>query len=241
MSRRRFIEAQGATATNWMWSWAFRNDSERFVLFGAWSDLIEADGSALILLHGPDERLGYRDARRCIDLVQNEGYELRYFVQDAKKPIAPAEPRSIARIDEVVRVATLDVRAGGFYAHRAATKQSDIGPGGEFGEPLMEGNARRVTVNSIERNAKARRDCIAFHGCNCKVCAISFGASYGDLGDGFIHVHHIDPLGSASGVRAVDPKVDLIPLCPNCHAMVHRRKPPLTILELKNLIANRQK
>jgi putative restriction endonuclease len=67
-------------------------------------------------------------------------------------------------------------------------------------------------------------------------CGLNFGKFYGVHGEGFIHVHHIKPL-SESGETKVDPKTDLIPLCPNCHAMVHKKKThTLSLEELKQLL-----
>lgn len=69
----------------------------------------------------------------------------------------------------------------------------------------------------------------------CTACGLDFAKHYGEIGIGFIHVHHLRPL--AEGARQVDPIADLRPLCPNCHAMVHQKTPPFTIEELKNMIA----
>ena len=91
-----------------------------------------------------------------------------------------------------------------------------------------EGSSRQVTVNRYERKARLRNACIAFHrsqnagALKCVSCDFDFEATYGELGAGFIHIHHIDPLGNRQEERLVDPKKHLIPLCPNCHAMVHR-------------------
>ena len=87
-----------------------------------------------------------------------------------------------------------------------------------------------------ERDPKARAEALTIHGYDCKGCGLNFGDFYGEHGRGFIHVHHIKPL-SESGETKVDPKTDLIPLCPNCHAMVHKNKNhTLSLEELKDLI-----
>ncbi|MBY7915378.1 HNH endonuclease [Vibrio fluvialis] len=99
-----------------------------------------------------------------------------------------------------------------------------------------EGALTLVEVNRFERNKKAREDCISHHGESCKACGISFAETYGSLGSGFIHVHHIVPLSKIRRGYVVDPVNDLVPVCPNCHAMLHRKTPPLTIAELKQLL-----
>lgn len=102
-----------------------------------------------------------------------------------------------------------------------------------------EGTRYDIVATGIERNAAARAKCIEHHGYSCAVCDLDFGNTYGELGRGFIHVHHLQPIAEVEGVREVDPIKDLIPLCPNCHAMVHRTRPPLTIDALrKKYLAN---
>lgn len=101
---------------------------------------------------------------------------------------------------------------------------------------LFEGmvNAKNLTIR--ERNQKARDLCIEKHGWNCAICDVNFELIYGSIGKEFIHVHHLEPLANATEVRKVDPTLDLIPVCPNCHAMVHRRDPPFSIAELSVLM-----
>jgi len=44
---------------------------------------------------------------------------------------------------------------------------------------------------------------------------------YGSIGKDFIHVHHITFLSNTTGNHKIDPEKDLIPVCPNCHSMLH--------------------
>jgi 5-methylcytosine-specific restriction enzyme A len=102
---------------------------------------------------------------------------------------------------------------------------------------IFEGAKQQVTVNRYERSPKARTKCLAHHGHRCKVCDLDFAERYGDIGRGFIHVHHLIPLADIGEKYEIDPLNDLIPVCPNCHAMLHKRIPPVTVealrLELK--------
>lgn len=102
-------------------------------------------------------------------------------------------------------------------------------------EDLFEGQELSVELTKYERNAEARKKCIAHYGAICHVCEMDFGKTWGVLGLGFIHVHHIVPISQQGGEYKTDPVNDLIPLCPNCHAMAHRRNPPLSIAELKKI------
>ena len=104
------------------------------------------------------------------------------------------------------------------------------------GSTYGEGAVTQVLVNRYERDRRAREECIAHHGTACTVCGFDFGSAYGPLGDGFIHVHHLSELSSVGSTIEVSPIEDLRPVCPNCHAMLHRRRPALSIEELKRVI-----
>jgi 5-methylcytosine-specific restriction protein A len=94
---------------------------------------------------------------------------------------------------------------------------------------FVEGGSARHSSIRYERNRDARNRCLRHWGTRCACCEIDLGERYGELADGFIHVHHLSPLAEAGGERAVDPIKDLRPVCPNCHAVIHLRVPPLSI------------
>jgi len=87
---------------------------------------------------------------------------------------------------------------------------------------LVEGAKTTVTVNKYERNPEARQKCIEANGCSCAVCGMNFEDVYGSMGKGFIHVHHVVPISSIGEEYQLDPVRDLVPVCPNCHAMLHK-------------------
>ena len=110
--------------------------------------------------------------------------------------------------------------------------------------PVLEGAKKSILVNGFERDPKLRKQCVQHWGCKCCVCDFDFSATYGEIGRGFIHVHHVVPLASISDAHEVDPIKDLIPVCPNCHAMLHRSKGtdnPRTVDELRNLVMDAKK
>lgn len=104
------------------------------------------------------------------------------------------------------------------------------------GMRYLEGLAREVLVNAFERNPMARAACIAHFGPVCQVCHLKFDDKYGPIGEGFIHVHHCVPIASIGIEYEVNPIVDLVPVCPNCHAMLHMQEPPFTVNELRALL-----
>ena len=99
-----------------------------------------------------------------------------------------------------------------------------------------EGAVRQVLVNAYERDRAARQACIDHYGLECCVCGLRFEDKYGPMGAGFIHVHHVVPLSELGPDYLLDPVRDLRPTCPNCHAMLHRQRPPLAIDALRELL-----
>ena len=99
-----------------------------------------------------------------------------------------------------------------------------------------EGSITQAIVNRYERDPRARAKCIKEYGPVCQVCSMDFEKKYGAIGEGFIHVHHIKQLSNIGKEYEVDPIFDLVPVCPNCHAMLHKRRPPFSVDELKKIL-----
>lgn len=107
-------------------------------------------------------------------------------------------------------------------------------------EAHYEGAKKSVLVNKYERSSKARENAIRFHGFKCKVCGINFEDKYGLIGKDFIHIHHLVPINEIGKNYKIDYQKDLIPVCPNCHSMLHRKinGKELSVDELKQMIKN---
>ena len=99
----------------------------------------------------------------------------------------------------------------------------------------VEGKSKESLFTTYERSKKNRTLCLSFYGYDCQTCGQNMEEKYGVLGKEFIHVHHIEPL-HLSGLKKINPFEDLIPLCPNCHAIVHRESPPISIKKLKEIL-----
>ncbi|MCI5140207.1 MAG: HNH endonuclease [Candidatus Electrothrix sp. ATG1] len=105
---------------------------------------------------------------------------------------------------------------------------------------IKEGALRQVTVNAYERSARARAECIKHYGAKCCVCDFEFEEVYGgELGAGFIHIHHLVDIAQIADEYEVDPIEDLRPVCPNCHAMLHKRKPAIHPNELRKIVCKK--
>ncbi|WP_277758109.1 hypothetical protein [Pseudomonas sp. A34-9] len=101
-------------------------------------------------------------------------------------------------------------------------------------EIFEEGRRWDIKATAVERNPEARAACIEHYGSECFVCNFNFGRTYGDFGEGYIHVHHRIDISTRSERYKIDPVKDLVPLCPNCHAMVHTLRPSMSVEELKD-------
>ena len=107
------------------------------------------------------------------------------------------------------------------------------------GQAMPEGAITHAEVLRYERSDSARAACLQHFGFRCQVCNLDFEERYGELGRGFMHVHHIVPLHEVAGIPSyrVNPIKDLRPVCPNCHAMLHRPEDRvLTVEELRELL-----
>jgi len=140
----------------------------------------------------------------------------------------------------------IDIQSNGtkyaFSTHKVDVFESDFDISSseftlpdEITQPFTEGATKTITVNSYERNTKARKACIEKYGINCFVCTFDFEKFYGARGQGYIHVHHLTPISEVGKEYEIDPIKDLRPVCPNCHAMLHRSG-NISILELKKEI-----
>lgn len=124
----------------------------------------------------------------------------------------------------------------GFHVVASDITEISVALPEEVDETLWEGTKKSITINAYERNPEARAQCIAFHGSRCAICTLDLGEKYGDQFHGFIHVHHITALSQINERYKVNPQTDLIPVCPNCHAIIHYNKQIRSVKDVKSLI-----
>ena len=245
-SRRSFIESLGATCRNWTWSWAFIHEPKKLVIFGAWD--INTSGGIAQLLDEKWERSAngrrspaYAEARDYLERVLNGQYRLMTFpilFSAKRKDASGTGPSTIKGFEPELTECSLTKVGTRWLSSpmsNTATLPEEITVSGTY----SEGTARTILVNAIERNPQARAACIAHYGPKCSVCRFDFGRVYPTVGEGYIHVHHLVPLASIGSEYKVDPVKDLRPVCPNCHAMLHTKNPPLKIEELRTLLRQR--
>ena len=161
------------------------------------------------------------------------GKILAIELEDFRVFSSPVTPEAVGLVD----TGWSDKKDAGDEATTLLLRYLDTEPGEVApDEQFREGAVRLVLVNSYERDPRARKLCIAHYGPTCVVCQFNFGAVYGQLTDGFIHVHHVKPLSEVGQEYFVDPVKDLRPVCPNCHAVLHFGGKLRTINEVKQLL-----
>ena len=99
-----------------------------------------------------------------------------------------------------------------------------------------EGTVMTVKVNRYERDRRNRMAALAIHGWSCQTCGLRLSDVYGVSAGEVIHVHHTTPVSEIGPDYVINPEIDLIPLCPNCHAVVHSQEPMLQPDDVRNLI-----
>ncbi len=102
-------------------------------------------------------------------------------------------------------------------------------------EGKEEGFESYELVRKYERSRYNRALCLKYFGFVCRGCGDKLEEKYGPVGANVIHVHHIVPVSLMNGSYQLNPVKDLVPLCPNCHNIVHRTNPPMLIEELNSL------
>lgn len=104
-----------------------------------------------------------------------------------------------------------------------------------------EGKVSYRYHRTLERDRKVvairKANALKLHGkLECEGCGFDFAETYGPRGHGFIEAHHTNPVHAMSEGDVTTPE-DLALICSNCHRMIHKAKPWLTVPELKALLA----
>jgi 5-methylcytosine-specific restriction enzyme A len=204
---------------------------------------------------GPPECLGvatWKDAYKLFFNSMGAGRELERFanslknVRDAFDAHVATSPRVGWQVKDKIEAATKPNTAiGSTLLQWTNISDSQIeehllslirgGDPVEIDGTARSEGAKVVRISrSAERDPRLRSQAVRIHGTNCLGCGFSFGKAYGSWGENYVEIHHMTPLGDGIE-RQTDARTDLIPLCANCHRMVHRR--PGICLSLEELRA----
>ncbi len=196
MNRKQFIESHGATCRNWTWSWSFINEKEKIIIFGAWD--LYTEGNLSVILSDDWEKnrngkkpAGFEQSKEHIRLIKEEGYQLKTFpIKHSQVHEDEDGPSKIESFEAKLTDKVLKRIGNRWYAsdsHLSNQLPEEI----SNPELYAEGTSKTITVNTYERNSKARAECIRTFGCKCNICNFDFEKTYGSAGENYIHVHHI--------------------------------------------------
>jgi 5-methylcytosine-specific restriction enzyme A len=247
MSRIGFARGLGATCNNPNYAWSFINEDKKFVLFGAWTHHEVSRSQFIFSLDwkhdrtkrkkngDPVKRKSFASSLDHVDRIQEEGFRLFTFRMVAANP----REQGVSKIKSFERVATektLVAVGNDFFAVPIEENSPQLN-GLQYAErPVFWEGARREIVQTVyERDRDARKVCLETHGYACCVCKFDFQQSFGDFATGFIHVHHLTMVSKRLKPYRIDPVTELCPVCPNCHAMLHRRIPPYSPQEMTQM------
>lgn len=159
--------------------------------------------------------------------VEENEYDA-YLFEGFQASSMPLNPATFNAVKQMIRQSPIEQIPGQLEVFKDAEEL-------EFSS-YREGAVKQVMVNAYERNMEARQECLNEKGYRCVVCEFSFVDVYGSIGKEYIHVHHLKELHTIKEEYEVHPIDDLVPVCPNCHAMLHRRRPAYSVQELKEMI-----
>ncbi len=111
--------------------------------------------------------------------------------------------------------------------------------GGEFavyqeGRAVVRQQRTRTRNRKLVDDVKAAQRALHGH-LACEVCGFDFAAFYGKIGEGFIEAHHLKPMSEMDD-EAYNSRESIVLICSNCHSMVHRVAPPLTVEKLRKRV-----
>jgi 5-methylcytosine-specific restriction protein A len=137
-----------------------------------------------------------------------------------------------------LRVENTDIQKKIEIENQQNTYKEDYIENGELkkGETCFDGAKKTIIVNRYERDSKYRNKCIKEKGAICEICGCDFSI-YGERGKGFIEAHHCTPLYKIGHEIEISLD-DLVPVCSNCHSILHRYRDEMTVEELKEIVHN---
>jgi 5-methylcytosine-specific restriction protein A len=244
-NRKAFITKYGATCRAWPWSWSFVNHRKKFVIFGAW-DRHTKGKQALILSEAWERgetgrrKPGYEESREHLRLVEKDGYALYTYPMIFSTAKKGEIGKGTAKIDGFVPVLTLcQLRKHGanWYAADGGKPSDTPLPKDVDPKRVPAGQWREFSGTYYERDNRARMTCLHYYGYRCQGCGYKLSEIYGEVAERIIHVHHLKPVSKLPPGYRIDAINELVPLCPNCHAVVHAKKTPLSLKQLKSTIA----
>lgn len=166
---------------------------------------------------------------------QRQAYFLATYGTDTATLILPKTEAQIDDfLDDLIELAEYRLKADSL-AENVPPARDWVVEGFPEGRRIYRLHATRERNPKLVREAKElamKRD----GALRCACCDFDFGATYGQIGHGYVEAHHTKPLSSLEERGGITRVEDLALVCANCHRMLHRRRPWLGARDLAKIV-----
>lgn len=155
-------------------------------------DKVKSERGTILDLVPSKKKILYRRELSLLPFYKDIEHDLKFSLRAKGGDYVPINDQvGFDTLSEIVKFIVVD--SGGKYCNNKFSYNNDALPEeiNEIEHELVVGTKKHIVVNAYERNLDARKKCLEFHGTSCKVCGFSFGSKYGELANGFIHIHHL--------------------------------------------------
>ncbi len=103
-------------------------------------------------------------------------------------------------------------------------------------DEFLEGFKTEIVRETNYRNRELIYKAKLELGTTCFICSFNFEEKYGLHGKGFVEMHHLIPISEGKRISKIK---DLVPVCSNCHRMLHKGNITFNIDDIKRMIAKK--
>lgn len=188
-----------------------------------------ASGLLLSWQYSPRKQGGGNDERAAL-FKKAMGSDIVYFDATLKSKDL------VGFLDDIFFTVQCRMLAEALDASRPM-RRSQAGKAEGFPEGRVVERWHRARERASKAVAEAKDRALARHGrLTCACCSFDFQEAYGEVGRGFIEAHHALPLSALGPEGATTRPEDLVLVCSNCHRMLHRQRPWLTVDKVQRLV-----
>lgn len=167
-----------------------------------------------------------------VELAQgSEGLRQRKKLEEEVWTEFSSDSLLLRKVTEAIKEGFQRPEASGFGGE---SDEEEVFPEGRIVYRLHRSRERSKNLVQKAKEAALRQ----FGKLQCLVCRFDFVEKYGRLGEGFIECHHTLPLSELLGEHEARLR-DIATICPNCHRMVHRKRPWLSLEQLGAILWKR--
>lgn len=90
--------------------------------------------------------------------------------------------------------------------------------------------------SDTDYKVKLKKECIDYYGAICDICGFDFGYTYGEAFEQCIDVHNQNSVEWEEILSTTHPTEDLIPICHNCHHIIHSTVPAISVEKMRKMV-----